>query len=261
MFLILNSFNVWAQSVSPQVINSAGGGGAVGSTGIEIYYSIGEPFITTLNGSNTIITQGFLQPYIAGEFGLVASAFVTPASCADKTDGTIKIEASVSGAVNQANFQLSYYWSSVALCNSASTCSLVTDLPAGTYSVMVVSHYIPTGANIRNDTVRIANVIIAGSTEPCQISVYNGVTPNGDNINDYFHISNIEQFENNHVEIFNRWGQKLAEIKHYDNTHNFWRGTIGNTNEIAPSGTYFYVIELGNGTAPIKGWLELTGQR
>lgn len=251
-------FQGFGQSISPQVINSAGGGGAVGTSGIEVYYNIGEPLITTINGSGNSITQGFLQPGIIGKFGLTAMAFITPNSCSDKADGAITIEASVSGAANQANFQLSYYWSPASYCTSVTTCSTITGLPAGTYSVIVVSHYIGGSSAVPNDTVKLASLVIAGSTEPCQVTVYNGITPNGDGTNDFFYIENIEQFSSSKVEIFNRWGQKLADIKQYNNSTNAWKGTVGDSNETAPSGTYFYIIDLGNGAKPIKGWLELT---
>ncbi|MES2763684.1 MAG: gliding motility-associated C-terminal domain-containing protein [Bacteroidota bacterium] len=249
-----------SQSISPQVFNSAGGGGQVGSSNIEVYYNIGEPIVATVGNANNVITQGFLQPDIVGEFGLTASAFITPNTCADKADGMIRVAAFVSGAANQNDFQLSYYWTPSSYCQSVTTCSTVTDLPAGTYSVLVVSHYIGSGAAMPDDSVSILSLIVNGSTEPCQISIYNGLSPNGDGINDFFTIQNIEEFPGNRVEIYNRWGQMLAEFKPYDNSENSWKGTMKDSGQPAPSGTYFYVIDLGNGTKPIKGWLELTGK-
>lgn len=261
ILLVLNMLSVFSQSVSPQIINSAGGGGPVGVSGMEVYYNIGEPLSTTIGNGNNVITQGFLQPHIVGEFGLTASAFITPASCADKADGSISVSANLSGVAKPENFKISYYWNSTAICSSPETCSTVSNLPAGTYSVLIVSNYIGSGNALPNDTVALNDIVVNGSSEPCQVIVYNGVSPNGDGMNDVFYIENIESFTENKVEIFNRWGQKLSEIKHYDNITHFWKGTIGAGGELAPSGTYFYVIDLGNGTAPIKGWLELTSHK
>ena len=258
--LMICSLLCKSQSIAPQVINSAGGGGQVGSSNIEVYYNIGEPIISTAGNSNNVITQGFLQPDIVGYFGLSASALITPNSCADKTDGSIKVTASISGA-NPSEFQISYYWTPSSYCQSVTTCSTITDLPAGTYSVMVVSHYIGSGTALPDDSVSIPNLIVSGSTEPCQVSIFNGLSPNGDGQNDFFAIDNIEEFPNNRVEIYNRWGQRLAEFKPYDNVNNSWKGTMNGSGTQAPSGTYFYVIDLGNGTKPIKGWLELTGNK
>lgn len=252
---------LYAQSVTPQVINAAGGGGPVGNSGVEVYYNIGEAFYTTLNNGNTAITQGFLQPDVVGEFGLTASAYMTPASCADKVDGSIKVEAQLSGVADPGQFQISYYWSSAALCPSGANCAELNHLAAGTYSVLVVSKYTGSGNTLPNDTVKLTNLVVNGSAEPCQITIYNGFTPNGDGTNDVFYIENIAQFPENSVEIFNRWGQKLAAIKHYDNVEQVWTGTMGSSNQKAPDGTYFYIIDLGNGTAPLKGWIELTNSR
>ena len=255
IFLIINHLVTVGQSISPQVINSAGGTGTVGTTGIQISYNIGEPLVSTIQGNSNIITQGFLQSN-EDEFGFTASAFITPNSCADKTDGSVTITSKVVGA-NQNDFQFFYYWSPSSVCSSVATCSVVENLPAGTYSVLVIAHYAGLGAAIPDDSTSLNSIVVAGSSEPCQIKVYNGVTPNGDNQNDFFYIENIDQFPNNHVEIYNRWGQKLSDIKNYNNIANYWAGTSGKSTEIAPSGTYFYVIELGNGTAPIKGWFRI----
>lgn len=253
--------NVFSQSITPQVINSAGGGGPVGATGVEVYYNIGEPLISTINNGSYAVTQGFLQPDIIGKFGLTVATFSTNVTCADKTDGTIGVIATIGGTTNQSAYNFSYYWSPDTICpGTTGTCSLVTGLAAGNYSLMVVSHY-NGGGTIPDDTVRINNITIFGSTEPCIINVYNGISPNGDGNNDFFTINNIDQFPDNNVQIYNRWGQKLFETDHYDNMTNVWRGTTNGSDAVAPAGTYFYIIDLKNGSKPIKGWLELTNSK
>lgn len=244
-----------------QVFNAGGGGGQVGSSNVEVYYNIGEPIVSTeVNGTN-LITQGFLQPDIAGEFGLTVTSFISPNSCADKTDGAIRVQAIISGGINQSDFQISYFWSPSSFCTDTNSCSSINNLPAGTYSVMVVSYYTGTLTSVPNDTVKITNLIVSGSSEPCQISVYNGISPNGDGNNDFFLIENIDQFPDNSVEVYNRWGQKLYEEKKYDNVNTVWKGTARNGDTPLPSGTYFYIITLGNGTKPVKGWIELTSNQ
>ncbi|MBK9284351.1 MAG: gliding motility-associated C-terminal domain-containing protein [Sphingobacteriaceae bacterium] len=85
----------------------------------------------------------------------------------------------------------------------------------------------------------------------CKIKIYNTVTLNGDNNNDKFIIDNIGQFKRNNVTIFNRWGKVLFNESGYDNETVYWP-----KNKNLSGGTYFYLIDLGNGT-PIKGWIEL----
>lgn len=98
--------------------------------------------------------------------------------------------------------------------------------------------------------------------------IYNAVSPNGDGLNDYFIIDNINKFPNNTVQIFNRWGIKVFDTKNYDNSENVFRGisegrvTVGK-NEKLPTGTYFYVIQYEStdksGTSSHKktGYLHL----
>ena len=86
-----------------------------------------------------------------------------------------------------------------------------------------------------------------------------GFSPNGDGINDYFVIKNIELYPNNHILIFNRWGNKLYEGKPYMNEwdgRNYFGGNIGT--DILPAGTYFYILDLGDGSKVKKGFVYLT---
>lgn len=82
-------------------------------------------------------------------------------------------------------------------------------------------------------------------------------TPNGDNINDYFEIKGIELFEQNSITIINRWGKTVYKAQRYgiSTTPRFWDGKSnqGGGNSDLPTGTYFYVLDLGNGEQPIAG--------
>jgi len=85
-----------------------------------------------------------------------------------------------------------------------------------------------------------------------------GFSPNGDGINDLFVIRGIDRFPNNTFTIFNRWGNEVYEASPYTNT---WDGSclsdisIGNGN--LPVGTYFYVLDLGDGSDVYKGTIYL----
>ena len=90
--------------------------------------------------------------------------------------------------------------------------------------------------------------------QDCDIIVYNGFTPNGDGLNDFWIIDNIEKFPNNKVYVFNRWGNKIFQTTEYNNTNNVWDGKLNG--QLVPSGTYFYVIE--SELLIKKGWVEIT---
>ncbi|MEQ8364189.1 MAG: gliding motility-associated C-terminal domain-containing protein [Cyclobacteriaceae bacterium] len=90
------------------------------------------------------------------------------------------------------------------------------------------------------------------------ITVFNGVSPNDDGLNDYFKLFNIERFPDNKVTIFNRWGDKVFELSGYDDDTRVFKGENNlDASKKLPSGTYFYSINLGNGTPAFTGYLEL----
>ena len=91
-----------------------------------------------------------------------------------------------------------------------------------------------------------------------EINISEAVTPNGDGINDTWMIYNIENYPNNQVFIYNRYGEEVYRKKGYLNT---WSGRKqGNTGKALPDNTaYFYQLDLdGNGTIDYKGWIYKT---
>ncbi|RZK24735.1 MAG: gliding motility-associated C-terminal domain-containing protein [Hymenobacter sp.] len=77
-----------------------------------------------------------------------------------------------------------------------------------------------------------------------RVRIPNALSPNGDGQDDTWEIDNIGVYPDNHVLVFNRWGNKIFETTNY-NRANEWNGTI--KGQPAPVGTYYYVITLGNG--------------
>lgn len=78
--------------------------------------------------------------------------------------------------------------------------------------------------------------------------VFNAVSPNGDGINDEFHIQGLECYPDNSVEIYNRWGVKVFETSGYGSNGNLFRGYSDGRTTISkaeglPDGTYFYTLK------------------
>ena len=104
-------------------------------------------------------------------------------------------------------------------------------------------------------TIEVINTIIP----------YNGMSVDGDDKNDYFHIGGIESYPNNIVRIYNRWGVKVFETEGYDNVTRVFRGISNgrvtvNAPEKLPQGTYYYVIEYydhNNYKESKVGWLYI----
>jgi gliding motility-associated-like protein len=100
------------------------------------------------------------------------------------------------------------------------------------------------------------------------VFVPNVFSPNGDGIQDYFRIQNIEKYPEAKIEIYNRWGKLVYELENYGNTDiwgetdAWWNGYSNNNlqfgTEILPSATYFYILYLNNGSDPQNGFVYLS---
>jgi gliding motility-associated-like protein len=87
------------------------------------------------------------------------------------------------------------------------------------------------------------------------VTVRNGLSPNGDGNNDIWWVEGLEKFHDNEVLIFNRWGDKIIELRNYDNDNVFWDGNNTKGKRV-PDGTYYYIIKI-NGIKSYTGWVQL----
>ncbi|RMA58850.1 Ig-like domain-containing protein [Ulvibacter antarcticus] len=108
----------------------------------------------------------------------------------------------------------------------------------------------PIDSDTSNNSAEVATI-------PVCLTVYNQFSPNGDGVNDQFVINCIENWPDNSLKVFNRYGSLIYEKNSYDNS---WSGhaNVDNTkgkDEILPSDTYFYVLEMGDREKSKTGWL------
>ncbi len=85
---------------------------------------------------------------------------------------------------------------------------------------------------------------------------YEGFSPGG--ANPTWIIEGIRGYPQNNVKVFNRWGNVVYEENGYDNSGRVWRGNANVSNlgdNEVPDGTYFYVIDLGEGNEPQTGYV------
>lgn len=125
---------------------------------------------------------------------------------------------------------------------------------AGTYTLVVSV----TGCSSFTSTTAVV-------VNHCAVIVFHipeGFSPNNDQINDLFIIRGIENYPGNNIMIYNRWGNQVFEAAPYQNT---WDGrsdhnvTVGG--DELPTGTYFYILNLGDGSDVYKGTIYLNGLR
>ncbi|WP_458627387.1 DUF7507 domain-containing protein [Winogradskyella sp. PC D3.3] len=97
-----------------------------------------------------------------------------------------------------------------------------------------------------------------------EFEIFNGITPDGDGDNDFFKIVGIEDYPENNLKIYNRWGILIYEMDGYGINGKVFkgfsdgRGTI-NRNEELPTGTYYYILRrfVGRETLTNQGYLYI----
>lgn len=98
-----------------------------------------------------------------------------------------------------------------------------------------------------------------------EIEVFNVITPNGDGIHDELRISGLQNYPNNTLKIYNRWGVSVYMTRSYNTEGNVFNGTSEGRATIdaeskLPVGTYFYILdyELPNGeTKSLSGYIYI----
>jgi len=75
------------------------------------------------------------------------------------------------------------------------------------------------------------------------ILVHQGLSPNGDGINDFLQIDGILAYPENKLSIMNRSGQLVFESKGYDNSTKVFDGHSNKTGAMQLPGTYFYSLD------------------
>ena len=117
----------------------------------------------------------------------------------------------------------------------------ISDVPAGTYTIIVTDS--------RGCTEEKEVVV----TEPPPVTPATAFSPNGDGLNDFYEVKNIEEYQDNTLTVMNRWGSIVYKASPYNND---WDGkankglTIGSP---VPSGVYYFTLKIEKGSKPMKG--------
>ena len=112
------------------------------------------------------------------------------------------------------------------------------------------------------DPTLCSEALVIIQVQPGLLIIPKGFSPNGDNNDDEWAIRGIESYPQNSVTVFNRWGNLVFKTKSYNNSGlKLWsgeanQGTRAGGNKL-PDGTYFYVIDLGDGQKPYSGYVVL----
>jgi gliding motility-associated-like protein len=132
-----------------------------------------------------------------------------------------------------------------------------TQLGSNTVSVNYIN---PSTCNSEENAT--FNLVVESCVLPADacLTIFNEFTPNGDGSNEFFFIVCAENYPNNKLEIFNRYGNLVYKTRGYKND---WKG-VANVNgtfndNVLPTGTYYYIFETGDNTVnqAKSGWLYI----
>jgi gliding motility-associated-like protein len=85
-----------------------------------------------------------------------------------------------------------------------------------------------------------------------KITVPNTFTPNNDGINDVWEIRFLDRYPGSRVEVYSTTGQPIWKSVGYSKP---WDGT--SQGRPLPAGTYYFVVDPGNGDAKIAGYVTI----
>jgi len=188
--------------------------------------------------SNGTLTPAFATgtiTYTASVVNGVASMTVIP-TAADVTatitvDGTAVTSGSASGAI--------------ALAVGSNTITTVVTAQDGTttktYTLTVTRA--SGGANSYDPGISVGVQNFEPQLSNGGIQVHQGLSPNGDGINDFLQIDNINQYPDNKLSIMNRNGQLVYQASGYDNSSKVFDGHSNKNGQMQLPGTYFYQLD------------------
>ena len=103
----------------------------------------------------------------------------------------------------------------------------------------------------------IDNNAASARVDPTCLRVFDLFSPNNDGKNDTFVIQCIEQYPNNTLKVFDNNGALVYSKEGYDNSWNGYSNSQWtlNRSKPVPAGVYFYILDLGNDTKSMTGWI------
>lgn len=88
-----------------------------------------------------------------------------------------------------------------------------------------------------------------------------GISPDNDGFNDVWILDGIEQYPDNKVSIFNRWGNLVFQMDGYNNTSRVFNGQANRLSSLGsgqlPEGTYFFKLQLSGDEDELKGFIVI----
>ncbi|MGK7393870.1 MAG: DUF2341 domain-containing protein [Candidatus Cyclobacteriaceae bacterium M3_2C_046] len=176
--------------------------------------------------------------------------------CKDSVDHTIQVFADTFSSISAdtviskgesiqliASGGVRYLWQPIAgLDNSDISQPIATPLESTDYQVIITDH----------NNCRVTKRVKIAVKNDYKIQPHNVITPDRNGKNDFWKIWNIENYPDNQVRVYNRWGQLVFQQHSYQNE---WYGVSGH--DILPDGTYYYLITFEDSPETYTGAINI----
>ena len=120
------------------------------------------------------------------------------------------------------------------------------------HPVVTSTYTVEVGNVICRDTAKVT-VEVDKCLKDLEKKIVEIFTPNKDGKHDFFVVPDIDYFTKNKLTVYNRWSNEVYSASPYNNE---WEGTNQQGANL-PDGTYFIVLDLGNGKAPYTGFVMI----
>ena len=202
------------------------------ASGANAYtWSTGE--ITGSINVSPLSTTSYTVTGVSGECSDAAIATVTKTSDVSAAFTVSPITGQTPLTVNFTNNSINatnYLWDFGTIDTSTQVNPVYSVVPTGTFTICLIAYNAFACADTACSDVEVdLNSLFI---------IPNVFTPNDDNINDLFQVNGVG-LKTLNAEIFNRWGEKIAEWHTIDGG---WDGRTA-SGIAAGSGTYFYIID------------------
>jgi gliding motility-associated-like protein len=125
--------------------------------------------------------------------------------------------------------------------NNGAVSKDLSNISAGNYTVLVT------------DTLGCKVAASISLSQPDDLAMPTGYSPNLDGQNDLFIVHGLEAYPNNKMVVVNRWGNTVYKAEPYKNN---WNG-LSTSGEEIPDGTYFVVLTINGGEIVLKNFVDL----
>ncbi len=180
-------------------------------------------------------TSGNTTTYTASVSNATASVTVTPTTQDPNATVTVNGVAVASGTASQ----------SIALAVGNNTITIVVTAadPSVTRSYIITLTRASGALLSLRLPVSVAQPADDLTVENDGVMVHQGVSPNGDGINDVLTIDGIIAYPDNSLQIIDRSGATIFEAKGYNNISKVFDGHSGINGRVLQPGTYFYSLD------------------